>query len=293
MFKVMIHRLQFRSNMTSYLIRNFLLDRKRRNLFIISFLLALTLATIILDYLEAYFHQSSFYISESLLFSWFWMIFFPLLNFQIHFAKQVTSFVTNLLIAVILVAAHLIVYPGLVWLLSKIFYYHTFSYSQTFQFGVISHSLQATLIYGARVFYLSNSKAKQQGGITINEAKEPKSEFLSSLIVTSTNNQKVSIRTEDVYYFSANPPYISIMHKVQKYLHSATLKSLSSELDDRMFVRIHKSFIVNILYVTSYKSRGNGDYDLTLKNGTELRVSRNYASAFKRIFENSHHLTTG
>ena len=54
------------------------------------------------------------------------------------------------------------------------------------------------------------------------------------------------------------------------------------------FVQIHKSLIVNLAHVESYKSRLNGDYDITMSNGTSLRLSRTYARAFKAKFEGSH-----
>lgn len=279
--------------MTIDAIKNLFQDRQRRNVTIISFLLGLTVTTIVVDFLEATFNHSSFYISESLLFSSFWVLFFPLLNIQINFAKRRESISANSSTAIALILVHLTVYPVLVWLLSRAFYYHTFSYWQTFQFGITAHFFKATLLYTVPVFFVLLLKQKNKTiTSTIDKATERSSNFLLSMIITDTHNQKLSIKTEDIFYFSANPPYINIYHKTKKHLHYGTLKSLTTQLNHNQFVRIHKSFIVNILFVASYKSRLNGDYDLTLKDGTELRVSRNYASTFKTIFENSHHLTT-
>ncbi len=279
--------------MTTDVIKYLLHDRQRRNFTLISFLLALTLTSIVLDFLEAFFNHFSFYIAESLLFSSFWMLFFPLMNVQIYFAKRRESIVAGLSLAIILIVAHLTLFPVLVWLLSKLFYYHTFSYWQTFEFGIIANFFKAALLYTIPIFFMLLFRQKNQKiPSTIEEAIQPKKVFLLSIIVTDTNRQKLSIKTEDVFYFSANPPYVTIYHKNKKYLHSETLISLTSQLDNKKFVRIHKSFIVNIYFVASYKSRLNGDYDLVLKNGTQLRVSRNYASSFKNMFENSHRLTT-
>ena len=46
------------------------------------------------------------------------------------------------------------------------------------------------------------------------------------------------------------------------------------ELLDHPFVRVHRSFIVNLEYVKSY-ARGSGGY-LTLQDGTEIEVSASY-----------------
>ncbi|WP_373495805.1 LytTR family DNA-binding domain-containing protein [Aquiflexum sp.] len=98
----------------------------------------------------------------------------------------------------------------------------------------------------------------------------------------------MSIYTNEILFISSNPPYINIHLTAKKYIHKETLKSVSGKLDHEIFVRIHKSTIVNINKVYSYRSRLNGDYDLTLADGTELRLSRNYSSVFKEKFKAIH-----
>lgn len=126
----------------------------------------------------------------------------------------------------------------------------------------------------------------------IEKIELPIQNFITSLIVSDFNNKKVVIDTNDIYYFSANSPYINIHHQTKKYLYSATLKSLQTQLNSDQFLRVHKSYVVNIGKVVSYQSRLNGDYDLLLSDNTVLRVSRNYAVIFKSAFEAHHRFTT-
>ncbi|MNY49270.1 Sensory transduction protein LytR [compost metagenome] len=95
----------------------------------------------------------------------------------------------------------------------------------------------------------------------------------------------------DIFYISANSPYVNIYHISKKYLHNETLKSLENQLDQQHFIRIHKSYIVNLQKITCYQSRQNGDYDVVLSDGAILRVSRNYAKHFKSKFEQYTHVT--
>jgi len=60
------------------------------------------------------------------------------------------------------------------------------------------------------------------------------------------------------------------------------LKKIAGELD-RRFVKIHRSCIVNMDKVISYKSRLNGDYDVSLSGDIQVRLSRNYAKEFKEV----------
>ncbi|WP_162054582.1 LytTR family DNA-binding domain-containing protein [Pontibacter pamirensis] len=46
---------------------------------------------------------------------------------------------------------------------------------------------------------------------------------------------------------------------------------------------MHRSTIVNTAQVEHIRSRSNGDYDVTLKNGEVVRMSRNYYPAFKEL----------
>lgn len=86
--------------------------------------------------------------------------------------------------------------------------------------------------------------------------------------------------------------YARIHHLQQHYLHHQSLKAMASQLDPQQFVRIHKSCMVNVHKVVACRSRLNGDYDLTLTDGTSLRLSRNYAADFKARFATIHPLGT-
>ncbi|HNJ56177.1 MAG TPA: LytTR family DNA-binding domain-containing protein, partial [Chitinophagaceae bacterium] len=77
----------------------------------------------------------------------------------------------------------------------------------------------------------------------------------------------------------------------KKYLHSQSLKSILQQLDEKQFVQIHKSCLVNINTIASCTSRLNGDYDLTLTNGSVLRLSRNYVPVFRQKTEKAHQVT--
>jgi DNA-binding LytR/AlgR family response regulator len=117
------------------------------------------------------------------------------------------------------------------------------------------------------------------------------SQFINTILV-SEGYKKYSIAVSEIYYCSSNSPYINIHLENQKYLHNETLKSISLKLNPEAFVRIHKSAIVNINMVVCCKTRLNGDYDVTLKNAVQLRVSRNFAPDFKKLFNKTHQLAS-
>ena len=269
-----------------------LIYRQRRVVVVISCLLALAFVTIALDLLFSKIQNTSFYLSESLLFSTFWLLFFPLLSLQLRLNSRTKKIPVYLLITALVTGLHILIYPVMIWLLSMAFYNHTFLYEQTFNFGVTEYLIKAVIIYSFAMALIVIYKHKiLTSTLSADEEYLSNQTFITSLTVSDTNNIKIVLQANDVLYFSANSPYINIHHTSKKYLQKQTLKSLESQLNSVQFLRIHKSCIVNIYKVISYKSRLNGDYDITLSDDTQLRLSRNYLQTFKLAMEDAHRLT--
>lgn len=265
-------------------------SKRKQNILLAGGILLLIFSTIGLDFLFAQFHGGAFYISESLLFSsTFWILFFPLLLIQSNYLGKTNKLGYHLLTISLITLFHLLVYPALVWALSKTFYSHTFSYWQTFNFALNAYLIKTLIIYIFVFLIATISKRKPQ--FKVEEEFIGTNNFLTSIVVSDLHNKKVIIDTNDIAYFSSSSPYVVIYHQSKKYLHTETLKSLEEQLNLYQFVRIHKSHIVNIQKIASYQSRQNGDYDLMLTDGTILRLSRNYAKDFKLKFYQFHRLS--
>lgn len=271
-----------------------LFDNKQKKFSLIfSVYLFLIVTTVYIGFLYAQFQNSSFYLSESLLFSSYWLLFIPGLLLLQNKLNQNQYFFSGILKVGLSIVFHLVAYPALVWVLSKLFYPHTFSYPQTFKFGITNYLIATVLIYGSSFLFFNLLKSRFANTSTSKEKPLLKKEkFITSLLVSGPNNLKEIIDLESVLYILAKSPYISIHQLHKKYLHTATLKDLGVQLNNKQFIRVHKSCIVNLLKVVSYSSRLNGDYDLNLANGTCLRLSRHYAPAFKKNFDALHRVTT-
>lgn len=262
-------------------------SKLKLNFIITICIVLLIFVNILLDFSFTLYHKSSFYISESLLFSSFWILFLPLLLLILKTIKKTEKLTLKLLYVSLIIAFHLLTYPALVWIISKICYNHTFDYWQTFNFGLTTYSIKTVIIYGFSfiTFTLLNKRLQSL------PKENKKQSFINSILISDNNNKKLLLQVNNILYFSANSPYINVYDSSKKYLYTETLKSLETQLDNNQFVRIHKSHIVNIYHVSSIQSRQNGDYDITLSNSTILRVSRNYAKDFKSKFSEQHQLT--
>lgn len=257
--------------------------------------LAFVILTLIQDFLRSDLNNSTFYFSESFMFSSFWWLFAPLL-FSQYLAvrnKNKIRLAYKASIIILPVFIHLIAFPIIVWLLSSVFYYHTFSFQQTLRYTLSEHLYLIVLLYTIPVitFHFFTKKIKVVKVASATEVENITNQFVKAFIV-SDGNKKQPIAVSEIAYFTANPPYINIHLEGKRFLKNQTLKSVILQLDPEQFIRVHKSTIVNIKMVVSYTTRLNGDYDIMMKNKTQLRVSRNFAAAFKSVFNQTHHLAT-
>ena len=255
-------------------------------------LLALFVATVILvtviqDFIKTYFNESAFYLSESLIFSSIWWLFPPFffLQYVIVQNKNIKKISLRILLIFLPILLHLFAFPFLVWLISELFYYHTYKIKQTLQYTLTEHLYKLILFYSIPIFIYEYFKNKYQSiqNLIKPDCSFDGSTYESSLIV-SEGNKRINIAISDILYFTANTPYINVHIINKQYLHNETLKSIFEKVDREQFFRIHKSTIVNMRQVQFYTSRFNGDYDLTMSDNTKLRLSRNYASGFKKYY---------
>jgi two-component system LytT family response regulator len=75
-------------------------------------------------------------------------------------------------------------------------------------------------------------------------------------------------------YAEAQDDYVGLQSQGKRYLKQQTISSLETALDPRMFVRIHRSFLVNVERVSRIEPYGKDSKVAVLADGTQLPVSR-------------------
>ena len=90
------------------------------------------------------------------------------------------------------------------------------------------------------------------------------------------------VPTADVAWAEAKGPHVLLHTKQGVFEIRDTLARLEASLDTRRFVRIHRSFIVNVGQIKELQPWFGGDAVLILKNGQQLKVSRTYRAQLKQ-----------
>lgn len=87
---------------------------------------------------------------------------------------------------------------------------------------------------------------------------------------------------QDIIYFEAQDKYTFLFTSTDSHIIPFTLRELENRLDQELFIRVHRSAIVNIDHIQSIHRWFAGKLKLKMKNGKEVLVSQGYAGAFKK-----------
>lgn len=91
------------------------------------------------------------------------------------------------------------------------------------------------------------------------------------------------IKAEEVDWIEAVGDYARLHVGKQAHLIRETMSALAAELDAR-FLRIHRSLIVNAERIKELHPLFNGEYNVILRDGTELKSSRGYREQLRQHF---------
>jgi two-component system LytT family response regulator len=99
-------------------------------------------------------------------------------------------------------------------------------------------------------------------------------------LMFKTDNSLEIIQVGNVEWIESSGNYVKVCLIDNAFIARQTLNSVQSQLDPTKFSRIHRSYLVNIAMVEKALPLSKGDFNLVLKSGTSLRLSRSFQEAF-------------
>ena len=85
-----------------------------------------------------------------------------------------------------------------------------------------------------------------------------------------------------VQYVTASGPYVEIHTPERTYLIREQMQVLEDRLDPAKFFRVHRSAIVRLDLIEGLTRNASGDYEVRLKGGARLKVSRSRSEELER-----------
>lgn len=108
--------------------------------------------------------------------------------------------------------------------------------------------------------------------------------YAERLVIKATG-RVYFLKTDDIDWIEACGNYVNLHTGSEAHLLRETLNHLENRLDPEKFLRIHRSRLVNIDYIKELSPLFNGDYTVTLHDGTELTLSRTYRDRLQDLIE--------
>lgn len=99
------------------------------------------------------------------------------------------------------------------------------------------------------------------------------------VLVFTSNNLSHKIKQSQILYLKAFDNYCYIITKKTQYLVPKTLKFIESKLNPDLFIKTHRSFIVNVSKIVSISKKS------VLINDTEIPLSKAHKEVVKQVFE--------
>jgi len=114
------------------------------------------------------------------------------------------------------------------------------------------------------------------------EDLKPGPRFLERILV-KTGGRVLLVKTEDIDWIEAAGNYLRLHVGRDRHLLRETMAGIEQQLDPKTFVRIHRSTIVNLERITTFEPALHGDYNVALKDGRTLTLTRTYRGAVEQV----------
>ncbi len=103
----------------------------------------------------------------------------------------------------------------------------------------------------------------------------------SSHIFVQKSDKLLNIEVTDILHLEASGDYTVLTTDTDQFVSSSGISKLEQKLNPEMFIRIHRSTIINLEKLKEIEKHFNGGLIVKMQNGKTFPVSRTYAKAIK------------
>lgn len=118
-------------------------------------------------------------------------------------------------------------------------------------------------------------QARQQESAPVNGGARA-ANFYTNRIVFKSRGRILFLPVSDIRWIGAEGNYVRLSTATETHLLRETMAHLEERLDPRGFVRVHRSFIVNLKYVKEVRRETNGDSVVIMDSGNKVALGRSY-----------------
>jgi len=102
-------------------------------------------------------------------------------------------------------------------------------------------------------------------------------------VVVKTAGKVMFLRAEQIEWVEAAGNYVRLHVGGESHLFRESMKNMEARLDGELFVRIHRSAIVNVDHIRELQPWFHGEFVVILHDGTRLMASRVFSDRLDRL----------
>ena len=118
--------------------------------------------------------------------------------------------------------------------------------------------------------------AKPNG--TREDATKSNGDKYTNRIVFKSRGRILFLPVSEIRWIGAEENYVRICTQSETHLLRETMSRLEEKLDPQVFLRVHRSSIVNLQFVKEVRTDADGECMVVLVNGQKVAMSRSYRS---------------
>lgn len=103
----------------------------------------------------------------------------------------------------------------------------------------------------------------------------------SNNLFVQKSEKLVNLPVQNIVHLEAAKDYTIISTKTEQFVSSNGISKLEEKLDPQIFIRIHRSTIINLQKLIEIEKYGSGSLAAKMENGKTFPISRSYAKAIR------------
>ena len=108
---------------------------------------------------------------------------------------------------------------------------------------------------------------------------------LSHRLMIKSRGRVIFVSADEIDWIESEANYLRLhLSGNVTHLSRQTMGQVTQELDSSSFLRIHRSFIVNVNRIREVQPTGRGDFIVVLRDGKRLPCSRSYRHALRALY---------
>jgi two-component system LytT family response regulator len=139
---------------------------------------------------------------------------------------------------------------------------------------------------------------RAKGRICVNDAADSTRQILGLLetiasppnylkrLAARSSGKTVFVEIDALDWIQGAENYVELHTGPASHLLHVTMNTLEKSLDPEIFLRIHRSIIVNLGRIRDLQPGTHGEYSITLRDGTRLQSGRTYADRLRALANN-------